>query len=157
MRTWAALLGVLIAALVAPAAASANSKIVYVCGVNLCKVDVDSGAQTQLTNDGTADSPYRSPSLTPGGDKLAFGRGPSGFPYPDLFVANGDGGEVTGPIQDPMGEKLTGYRVVMKPDGSQLGYLHIRTCAHPTIGTCFEPSSAGLDGSGAGPWVTSQT
>src|SRR3954447_14040977 len=153
----AVVLAVVAAALGAAAPASANSKIVYVCGVNLCKVDVDSAAQTQLTNDGTAESPYRSPSLTADGNKLAFGRGPSGYPYPDLFATDGDAKTIGAPIKDSAGDNLTGYRVIITPDGSGLAYLHIRTCAHPTVATCFEPSTAAIDGSNAGPVVTSQT
>jgi hypothetical protein len=142
---------VLAAAMLAPAAASANTKIVYVCGYDLCKVDVDAGTQVKLTTDGSAEFPYQSPSLSRDGTKLAFAHKVESGAYPSVFLADGDGGNVAGPIKDQDGDNITGEQVVLKPDGSQLGYLHYRY----TDKVNFDPSSANTDGSDAGSWASS--
>ena len=155
MGRGALLLTLAIVALAAPAAASANSKIVYVCGNNLCKVDVDSGNQVQLTNDGTADLPYQSPSLSADGTKLAFVRKAETGSYPSVWVADGDAQNVVGPLKDKDGDNITGLEVELSRDGTRLGYLHTYYGGYPTLYTYFNPSSANLDGTDTQSWAAS--
>src|SRR4051794_1690029 len=91
-------------ALALPGGAAANSKIVYVCDVDLCKVDIDAGTQVQLTSDGSQDQPYTSPSLSLDGMRLAFARkAASDSSYPSVFLGDGDAGNATA-FQDSEGD-----------------------------------------------------
>ena len=58
----------------APAGA-APSKIVYACAPNLCAVDPATGVSSPITTDGTDALPYRDPSLSADGSRLAARRG----------------------------------------------------------------------------------
>jgi hypothetical protein len=135
-------------------AAHAATAIVYVCGNNLCRVDPATGAQTQLTTDGTADSPYRSPSLSRAGTKLAFARGSS--MAANIYVADGNAQNAVGPLKDGGGSALTGTSVVLRGDGSAIGYLHESYCSSGgSIYVCFNPRSANPDGSNDQSWASS--
>jgi hypothetical protein len=88
------------------------SKIVYVCGSELCAADPASGATATITTDG-ASSSYRYPSISRDGRRLAAGRGT------DVMV--GDYGA-------NLSERWAGSRdlndVALSPDGSAVAESH---------------------------------
>lgn len=115
-------------ALVAAAPASAPaSAIVYRCGAdseNLCGINPDGSGRQQLTNDGTKDFPYVSPSLSRDGSKLAY------VFHSELFVMDTSSGSITGPIT------RSATLSVMRPDGARVAAIDL----YPSVMT-----SVGLD------------
>lgn len=85
----AAITAALVATAAVPASADA-SRIVYGCGSDLCSVSPDGGARKRLTHDGTKQPyrPYREPSLSADGRRLAFVRG-LGWVADSVWVADG--------------------------------------------------------------------
>ena len=63
-----------ISALAATASHADASRLVFVCGKNLCAVDPDTGKRSQITTDG-AKTAYRFPSISRDGRRLAAARG----------------------------------------------------------------------------------
>jgi len=89
------------------------SKIVYVCEPNLCAVDPATGVVSPLTTDGTQQLPYRDPSLSADGSRVAASRG-------DDVLVGAYGGNLT--------ERWNGSRglndVALSPDGAALAESH---------------------------------
>ncbi len=97
-----------------PIVASAQaSRIVYVCAPNLCAVDPATGVTSPLTTDGTAELPYRHPSVSADGARIAASRGN------DVLV---------GPYGGNLTERWNGSRsindVALSPDGAALAESH---------------------------------
>jgi hypothetical protein len=112
----------------APGSASAATKIIYVCGNNLCRVNPDTGAKSTLTTDGTDSSPYRSPSLSRDGTKLAFLHGAAGpnDRVDGIFVSDANAANRVGPFKNTGSTSgPTASQVAMKPDGSEVAYVHV--------------------------------
>ncbi len=65
--------------------AQGRTRIVAVCGYNLCQIDPSSGKATKLTRDGTRAKSYDTPSLSRSGSRLAFTRDS------DLYVGDRTG------------------------------------------------------------------
>ena len=91
------------------------SLIVYRCGAryeNLCRVDLPSGAITQLTHDGDPDRWYYStPSLTRDGSRLAYGYGQ------EMWASDADGGNKVRVSQS------TSFIVAFRPDGGRIATI----------------------------------
>jgi hypothetical protein len=89
------------------------SRIVYVCEPNLCAVDPATGVTSPLTTDGTTEKPYRDPSASADGTRLAASRGQ------DVLVG-AYGGNLT--------ERWNGSRglndVALSPDGAAVAESH---------------------------------
>jgi hypothetical protein len=98
--------------LAGPAAASA-SRIVYECKPNLCAVDPATGVTSPLTTDGTDALPYRDPSASADGARLAARRG-------DDVLVGAYGGNLS--------ERWNGSQglndVALSPDGAALAESH---------------------------------
>jgi hypothetical protein len=113
------MMGRLVAVIVAvcalgPLAAGAQaSRIVYVCAPNLCAVDPETGVTSPLTTDGTAELPYRDPSVSADGTRIAASRGN------DVLV---------GPYGGNLTERWNGSRglndIAISPDGAAVAESH---------------------------------
>jgi hypothetical protein len=113
------MMGRLVAAIVGlcalgPLVAGAEaSRIVYVCAPNLCAVDPETGVTSPLTTDGTAELPYRDPSASADGARLAASRG-------DDVLVGSYGGNLT--------ERWNGSQglndVAISPDGAAVAESH---------------------------------
>lgn len=83
-----------VAAAVATPAAGAPSRIVYVCGQNLCAIDPDTGTRAPITTDNRG---YGSPSITTDGTRLAASSGfavvagPFGTNLPETWQSHAEG------------------------------------------------------------------
>jgi hypothetical protein len=102
------------AALAGPLAAGAQaSRIVYVCEPNLCAVDPDTGVTSPLTTDGTAELPYRDPSVSADGTRIAASRGNDVLvgPYGSNLTARWNGSQG---LND----------VAISPDGAAVAESH---------------------------------
>jgi hypothetical protein len=104
--------------------------IVYVCGNDLCKINPAGGPAVPLTTDGTAAAPYRRPSLSRDGTKLAFLHGPTGSTQSvdGIYVADANAANRRGPFKNQGADTTPpASLLVMKPDGSRVAYTHIYT------------------------------
>jgi hypothetical protein len=134
-------------ALAVPAAASADS-IAFVKGGNVWLAAPDGGKLTQVTTDGTADSPYLSPSQGDDGT-IAAGKGP-------LIVRLRQNGEVIDQVDPPaltdsVSHPLDGtvVDVALSPDGSKLAYTFASyTC--PVGASCGARTATGYLAVGGG-------
>jgi len=117
-------------AIVLGTAATAHaSRIVYSCGAEICVVNPESGAAQQLTTDG-ASSPYRHPSVSRDGKRIAAARG-------DDVMAGDYGSNLT--------TRVAGTRdmndVAISPDGAAVAESHsyvVTRYGCPLTGGCLE-------------------
>lgn len=121
----------LVAALVALLASgeARASKIVFACGSDLCAVDPDSGASARITRDGRS-SPYRLPSVTRDGRRVAAARGN------DVVV-----GRYGTALTDRWTSERDINDVAIAPDGSGVGESHsyvVNRYGCPLTGGCLE-------------------
>lgn len=107
------------------AQAAPPTKIVHVCGDDLCAVDPVTGRSAAVTTDGTADAPHRSPSINPAGTRLASIRG--------TRVLLGD----LGGARRPWGPERSDLRsVAITPDG-RAAAIHTHRVAWISSPRCF--------------------
>ncbi|MDW5597727.1 hypothetical protein VSS74_25470 [Conexibacter stalactiti] len=105
-------------ALAAPASAAADS-IVYTRGHNIWLADGDGGSQYQVTTDGTAENPWRSPSQADDGTIVAARAKPNGGPLHRLR----QNGDVINQI--PLPAMQAGpFDPAVSPDGALIAYEH---------------------------------
>lgn len=112
-RSLGTAVGLAIALTLAGGTSAKASRIVYVCEPNLCTVDPATGVTSALTTDGTAQLPYRNPSLSADGGRIAASRGD------DVLV---------GAYGANLAERWNGSRglndVALSPDGAALAESH---------------------------------
>jgi hypothetical protein len=136
-----------------PAAVAQASFVVYVCGYNLCRVDLPSGASRPITTDGTADMPYRQPKLSRDGTKLAFLHG-TPWSYccqavDGIYVSDGNASGRVGPFKNQGSDSTpVASQLAMKPDGSRVAYTHDynRLDSYGFTDTHFDLESFASDG-----------
>jgi hypothetical protein len=92
------------------AAPAAASSIFYACGSDICRINPDGSARTQVTNDAN----HRSPSISRDGTHLAWVSG-----YRDLFTGTASADSPVGPIS------TTSAGAFMRPDGTQVLDLEV--------------------------------
>jgi hypothetical protein len=124
-----ALLAVTAAGLAIAAADAQASRIVYVCGQDLCAVNPDGGTSAPITTDGSA-SAYAHPSVSRDGTRLAAARGN------DVMVgAYGANLTTRWAAQRDMND------VALSPDGAAFGESHSyveNRYGCPLTGGCLE-------------------
>jgi hypothetical protein len=110
-----------VAMLLVPAATASADSIVFVKDANVWVASPDGSNQRQLTRDGTADRPYRSPSQADDGTVAAS--------FPDGVRLINRGGKVIReldppPLTDSVSHTMDGtpVDVALSPDGSKIAY-----------------------------------
>jgi dipeptidyl aminopeptidase/acylaminoacyl peptidase len=131
----AAVTAAIVATAAVPAAAHA-SRIVYGCGSDLCAVAPDGGARKRLTRDGEKppSRPYREPSLSRDGRRIAFARG-LGWVADSVWVA--DGRLRHRRRVSPRGSLAVVGAPRMRPDGKAVLWLSGFTGA--SLSPCWTP------------------
>src|SRR5947209_3995220 len=123
-------LGCVLTALVMSASAAADS-LVFIRANNVWLANMDGSGQYQVTLDGTAGSPYSSPSQADDGTIVAL-RTPSGG-RPQIWRMHQNGGLVNAPVNTPApGTGAIDARV--SPDGQLVAYWFV---TQVSTGTCL--------------------
>jgi hypothetical protein len=126
---------------------AAASSIVYVCGQDLCRVDEMGAGRKRLTSDGAAAAgAYSRPSLSIGGEKIAFKRGDPGRVFTAELTPTGLA-NVTRIEPSPDGSSdATQYDVAIAPNGARVAWVEHRISG--SLGTIsYRPYTANVDGS----------
>ncbi|HVY97747.1 MAG TPA: hypothetical protein VHA54_12370, partial [Solirubrobacterales bacterium] len=126
-------LGCLACLFVAAAPAAADS-IVYVKGSNVWLANADGSGQYQVTTDGTADHPYRSPSQADDGTiAVGFGNEILRLKQNGTVLNRIDPPAILNSVSDPVdGPPID---VAISPDGTRIAYtMSSYTC--PTAADC---------------------
>ena len=128
--------GCLIAALLAAAPAAADS-LVFIRSGNVWLANADGSGQYQVTLDGTADSPYSSPSQADDGTIVALRTPPGG--RPQIWRMHQNGGLLNAPINTPApGTGAIDARA--SPDGSLVAYWFVTEMSTGTCLYCWDSS-----------------
>jgi WD40 repeat protein len=99
------------------------SKIVYVCGKDLCRADLRSGDRVRLTRDGARAGGYSRPSLSRNGKRLAYKRGDPGR----VFTSDSRRRRVKRIPAAPDGPRdATQFDVELSPDGERVAWVELR-------------------------------
>ncbi|MGZ6616744.1 MAG: TolB family protein [Solirubrobacteraceae bacterium] len=139
MRGLLTLMGVM-AALVAAAPAAADS-LVFIKSNNVWLANADGSGEYQVTLDGSAGSPYSSPSQADDGTIVAL-RTPLGG-RPQIWRMHQNGGLLNTPINTPApGTGAIDARV--SPDGKLVAYWFVTEVSTGTCLYCFDVSSRAL-------------
>jgi WD40-like Beta Propeller Repeat len=140
MRTPLIALGCAVAALGMAGPAGADS-LVYVRDHNVWLSNADGSGQYEVTLDGTAGSPYESPSQADDGTIVAVRTPPGG--RPQLWRMRQNGQLLNAPINTPApGTGAIDARV--SPDGRLVAYWFVTTVFDPTCVFCVDVSSRAL-------------
>ena len=112
-----------LAALALGGAAPAQGEVlIYVCGVDLCRLE--DGRSSRLTRDGSAERPYARPALSARGRRLVFKQGR--FAYAARLGARGIAGRHRvgpGPGGAP---DATAFDVAISRDGRRVAWVELR-------------------------------
>ncbi|HTU96105.1 MAG TPA: hypothetical protein VMF14_09720 [Solirubrobacteraceae bacterium] len=140
MKRALAALGCATACLVAAGPAAADS-MVFIKADNVWLANPDGSGQYQVTLDGTADSPYSSPSQADDGTVVAL-RTPAGG-RPEIWRMSQNGGLLNAPINTPApGTGAIDARV--SPNGQLVAYWFVTEVSTGTCLYCFDVSSRAL-------------
>jgi WD40-like Beta Propeller Repeat len=140
MRTPSIALGCAVAALGMAGPAGADS-LVYVRDNNVWLSNADGSGQYEVTLDGTAGSPYESPSQADDGTIVAIRTPPGGRPQLSRMRQNGQ--LLNAPINTPApGTGAIDARV--SPDGRLVAYWFVTTVFDPTCVFCVNIATQAL-------------
>ncbi|MFL5831240.1 MAG: hypothetical protein ACJ76X_15105 [Solirubrobacteraceae bacterium] len=133
-------LGCVVVALTMSASAAADS-LVFIRANNVWLANADGSAQYQVTLDGTAGSPYSSPSQADDGTIVALRTPPGG--RPQIWRMHQNGGLLNAPINTPApGTGATDARV--SPNGQFVAYWFITTVGTGTCLYCVDLATRAL-------------
>jgi hypothetical protein len=125
----------------ATAAAAAADTIVYIKQSNVWLANGDGSGQYQITLDGTASSPYESPSEADNGTILAIRRPPG--QRNQLFRMTQSGGLLNPPADTPAPGPAGAIDAKISPDGSLAAYWFV-TGVNPGCLFCIEAATGVL-------------
>jgi hypothetical protein len=129
-----------LAALIVAAPAAADS-LVFVRDNNIWLSNADGSGQYQVTLDGTASSPYESPSQADDGTIVALRTPPGG--RPQIWRMHQNGGLLNPPVNTPApGTGALDARV--SPDGNLVAYWFVTQVATGTCLYCWDLSTRTL-------------
>src|SRR5215212_5664669 len=140
-RALAALgIGVMLA--LASAAPAAADSLVFVRDNNVWLSNPDGSGQYQVTLDGTAASPYESPSQPDGGTVMAIRQPPGG--RNQLWRMTQSGQLVNAPINTPAPGPTGALDARLSPNGSLVAYWFVTAVSDPFCPYCVNVSNRAL-------------
>ena len=128
-------------AVVAAAPASADS-LTFIKGYNVWLANPDGSGQYQVTLDGTAGSPYESPSQADDGTIVAIRRPPG--QRNQLFRMSQSGGLLNPPINTPAPGPAGALDAKVSPNGQLVAYWFVTAVNDPTCTFCIQAASQAL-------------
>jgi hypothetical protein len=141
MRTGAlAALGIGATLALAPPAMA--DSLVFIRDNNVWLSNPDGSGQYQVTLDGTAGSPYMSPSQSDGGTIMAIRRPPGG--RNQLWRMTQSGGLLNAPMNTPAPGPTGALDARLSPNGSLVAYWFVTTVSDPYCPYCVNVSNRAL-------------